>query len=364
MTFPSNPNDNDIHEAFGRRLKYKESTSTWEVVSSPAVAIETEAPAATTAVATSANLPLTGNQIGAMSYSQDTNTLYVWNGTGWFKIALVNTNPNITNNGGSATYELASDGTPTVVTLTANDPEGVPLTWSYAVTSGALEDTTVVNNGAVFTVTPGETAATFDLTFTASDGVNVDTSTISFFPTSPRKLWRLLSVTNPPNANLWDNDGIVNAKNGWWNGSTSVTAGLTLSSGPLQPGKWNAFAENSNPLLDSPLSVADAGPANGTLDPNVGGRSAFVLTAGRYVAVYFANEVTDITKMYHRTFQANRPGRIPPNTSLQYYNGNLSTAYDSSKWVTYATLTDESTFGWVIWNNISEGSTVVSISAV
>jgi hypothetical protein len=179
MTFPSNPNDNDIHEAFGRRLKYKESTSTWEVVSSPAVAIETEPPAATTAVATSANLPLTGNQIGAMSYSQDTNTLYVWNGTGWFKIALVNTNPTITD-GGLATYELARDGTPTVVTLTANDPEGVPLTWSYAVTSGALEDTTVTNEGAVFTIAPGETAATFDLTFTASDGVNIDTSSSSF----------------------------------------------------------------------------------------------------------------------------------------------------------------------------------------
>ena len=125
MTFPSNPNDNDIHTAFGRRLKYKGSTSTWEVVSSPSVAIETEAPVANTAVSSSSDLPLTGNEIGAMSYSQDTNTLYVWNGTGWFKIALVNTNPTITD-GGQATYELNSDGTPTVITLVANDPEGLP----------------------------------------------------------------------------------------------------------------------------------------------------------------------------------------------------------------------------------------------
>ena len=179
MTFPSNPNDNDIHTAFGRRLKYKGSTSTWEVVSSPSVAIETEAPVANTAVSSSSDLPLTGNEIGAMSYSQDTNTLYVWNGTGWFKIALVNTNPTITD-GGQATYELNSDGTPTVITLVANDPEGIPITWSYVVSSGSLEDTTVTNEGAVFTITPGEIAATFDLSFTASDGVNIDTSVSSF----------------------------------------------------------------------------------------------------------------------------------------------------------------------------------------
>jgi hypothetical protein len=179
MTFPSNPNDNDIHTAFGRRLKYKSSTSTWEVVSSPSVAIETESPVANTAVSSSSDLPLTGNEIGAMSYSQDTNTLYVWNGTGWFKIALVNTNPTITD-GGQATYELNSDGTPTVITLVANDPEGLPLTWSYAVSSGALEDTTISNTGAVFTITPGATAATFNLSFTASDGVNIDTSVSSF----------------------------------------------------------------------------------------------------------------------------------------------------------------------------------------
>jgi drug/metabolite transporter superfamily protein YnfA len=114
-----------------------------------------------------------------MSYVQESNRLYVWNGTGWFEIALVNTNPTITA-GGQATYELNNDGTPTVITLTANDPEEVPLTWSYAVSSGALEDTTITNVDNVFTITPGTIDATFNLTFTASDGVNIDTSVSSF----------------------------------------------------------------------------------------------------------------------------------------------------------------------------------------
>ena len=183
MTFPSNPNNNDIHTAFGRRLKYKSSTSTWEVVSSPSVAIETEAPVANTAVSSSSDLPLTGNEIGAMSYSQDTNTLYVWNGSGWFKIALVNTNPTITD-GGQAIYELNEDGTPTVITLTANDPEGIPLTWSYQVTTGTLGNTaTVSQNNNVFTVTPStneDDAGEFSITFSVTDGVNTTTTISSF----------------------------------------------------------------------------------------------------------------------------------------------------------------------------------------
>ena len=176
MTFPSNPNNNDIHTAFGRRLKYKESTSTWEVVSSPSVAIETEAPAATTAVSSSSDLPMSGNQIGAMSYSQDTNTLYVWNGSGWFKIALVNTNPTISG-GIESTYAVIPAGDPITITVTASDPEGVPLTWSHTVTSGTVEDTTITNVDNVFTITPGATTTSFNVTFTASDGVNTDTST-------------------------------------------------------------------------------------------------------------------------------------------------------------------------------------------
>ena len=179
MTFPSSPSDNDIHQAFGRRLKYKASKDVWEVVSSPLVATVTESAPKTESVAQASNLPMTGNEIGAMAYVSESNRLYVWNGSGWFEVALVNTTPTITT-GGQATYELNADGTPTVITLAANDPEGVPLTWSHAVSSGSLEDTTVTNVDNVFTVTPGTVVAVFDLTFTASDGVNIDTSASSF----------------------------------------------------------------------------------------------------------------------------------------------------------------------------------------
>ena len=81
-----------------------------------------------------ADIPLTNNVIGDQLYVAETNRLYIWNGSGWYNIALINTAPTITS-GANASYSLALDGTPTVITLTATDPEGIPITWSYAITS-------------------------------------------------------------------------------------------------------------------------------------------------------------------------------------------------------------------------------------
>lgn len=182
MSFPSNSNDNDIVERFGRRFRYKASKGAWDIVSSPIVVPTVEAVPTTSSVAQADNLPMSGNEVGAMAYVQESNRLYVWNGSGWFEVALVNTSPTITA-GGNANYSLDTTGTPTTITLTANDPEGVPITWSYSVTSGSLGGTTVSNVDNVFTITPSTNSAdagSFDLTFTASDGINIDTSISTF----------------------------------------------------------------------------------------------------------------------------------------------------------------------------------------
>ena len=179
MTFPSSPTNGQTTVEFGKTFVYSSASATWMPVSSPSTPTVRESIPTPIVVSTSLDLPMIGNSAGRTGYVSDTNRLYIWNGTGWFQIALVNTNPTITD-GGQATYELNPDGTPTVINLVANDPEGIPITWSYVVSSGSLEDTAVTNEGAVFTITPGEIAATFDLSFTASDGVNIDTSVSSF----------------------------------------------------------------------------------------------------------------------------------------------------------------------------------------
>ena len=146
--------------------------------------------------ATADLLPLSGFAAGDMAYVTATNRFYINNGSGWYSISLVNTNPNITSaqDAGSNTtpFTLATDGTATVITITAADPEGVPLTYGYSVTTGSLTNgggtTATVAQGTgsntnVFTVTPTTTeayAGNFTLTFTASDGINQATSANAF----------------------------------------------------------------------------------------------------------------------------------------------------------------------------------------
>lgn len=139
--------------------------------------------------ATADLLPLSGNSAGDMAYVTATNRFYINNGSGWYSVSLVNTNPNITSvqDAGSNTtpFTLATDGTATVITVTAADPEDIPLTYGYSVTSGSLNGSTVTqgtgSNTNVFTVTPHASQdATFTLTFTASDGINQATSANAF----------------------------------------------------------------------------------------------------------------------------------------------------------------------------------------
>jgi len=134
--------------------------------------------------ATVSALPLTGNTQGDMAHVTANNTLYFWNGSGWYKIALINTNPSIS--GANSGYVLAQDGTATTVTLVASDPEGIPITYSIASDTSGNIATVSQGTGAstnVFTITPSTNTAyagSFTLTFRASDGVNVATAASSF----------------------------------------------------------------------------------------------------------------------------------------------------------------------------------------
>lgn len=176
MAFPSSPSNGDLHTEFGRTFKYSSASNSWSVATPDAPVDNTPT---TQGYVDSASLPLADVVPGSKAFVEDGNKLFIFTGSGWFEIATVNTAPTITT-GADASYTLNSDGTPTVITLQATDPEGTPISWGYQVTSGSLEDTTVTNVGGQFTITPGSTEATFSLTFTASDGVNIDTSASSF----------------------------------------------------------------------------------------------------------------------------------------------------------------------------------------
>lgn len=124
-----------------------------------------------------------GVSVGDLRFVSETNRLYLWNGSGWYNVALVNQTPTITA-GGAGTYEFEQDGTPVVITLTANDPEGFPLTWGYQVTEGTLGNTaTVTQNENEFTITPTTNTdyeGSFTLSFTVTDGINIAYDVNSF----------------------------------------------------------------------------------------------------------------------------------------------------------------------------------------
>ena len=127
-------------------------------------------------------LPLSGNDAGDQAFVSENNRLYIWTGDGWYNIALVNTDPSIQANSYSSSYELSTEGTATTVTLIASDPEGVPITWTYA-NSGLGSIATITQSNNVFTITPtanAELGGTFSVTFKASDGVNLASATSEF----------------------------------------------------------------------------------------------------------------------------------------------------------------------------------------
>ena len=110
-----------------------------------------------------------------------TKQLFVYTGTAWYVIATMENESPTPITGANNIYSLPVGSTPTVLTLVSADPEGFALTWSYAVTSGALNGTTVGQADNVFTITPSDTdIADFSLTFSATDGEGIATYESSF----------------------------------------------------------------------------------------------------------------------------------------------------------------------------------------
>jgi len=116
----------------------------------------------------------TGMTTGDQAFVQENNKLYLYNGTGWYLVATVENAQPTTISGVESAYSLANDGTATVITAVSEDPEGFPLTWSYAVTTGSLGSTaTVSQTDNVFTITPSTDTANageFSITFSVTDG--------------------------------------------------------------------------------------------------------------------------------------------------------------------------------------------------
>lgn len=125
---------------------------------------------------------------GSMALVTETNRLYIWNGTGWYNIALVNTSPTLSTTPDS-NYTMDSTGASLTVTIVASDPEELPITYSY-LSDSASNFVSITQDSGVFTISSLTQAqldsngvssgGTFSITFRATDGVNIAPAVSSF----------------------------------------------------------------------------------------------------------------------------------------------------------------------------------------
>jgi len=157
------------------------------------VAGEVQAGGGTEIYATRADMPASNNEAGDQAYVTENNRLYIWNGSGWYNVALLNVAPSIQSvldsDSGTTPFSLATDGTATTITITAQDSDGDPVTYAAVTDVGFDGLATVSQADNVFTITPFSegvaTTTSGTITFTATDGVNsassgVQTFTLSF----------------------------------------------------------------------------------------------------------------------------------------------------------------------------------------
>ena len=120
---------------------------------------------------------------GSLAYTTSTGALYMSNGSGWYKITLVNTAPSITLSSTTATPNknaLTLD-----FTYTTTEPEGTPVTVSLAnsgiASTGNVAITHTTSNNHVRLVFDGTTTYEGDatVTLTVTDGVNTAAGTIT-----------------------------------------------------------------------------------------------------------------------------------------------------------------------------------------
>ena len=177
---------------------------------------------------------ITGMTAGQIALVTALNKVFMYTGSAWFLIATM-TNASPTDiTGVNATYALATDGSATVVTVASTDPEGFPLTFSSAVTTGSLTNgggataTLVQGTGAsknVFTITPSTVeayAGTFSITFSVTDGATGAVNAVSAFtlafslPTIANTV-RFAAIPSPAPFNDASNDnGAVACSASYW----------------------------------------------------------------------------------------------------------------------------------------------------
>ena len=211
IDFPSNPSNNELFIAQGKAMRYNANKNKWRQVTTLSsnqitdlenktigvsalsisgntlvvqkddssfanVSLAPFAGNILTNYASASQLPTTGLVAGSQVYVTDTDSLFITDGSGWYKIATVNLSPSLSL--GVSSISLGAGGS-IDINYTVTEPEDTPFTVTASATSSASITVHQANNTITFdnpTVATSET-----ITISATDGVNTvaDTLTMS-----------------------------------------------------------------------------------------------------------------------------------------------------------------------------------------
>ena len=269
-TAPTSPSAGDLwfkSDTGALYVYYTDADSSqWVGVSGPAGADGAAGAAGASASVSYANLaafPASPTE-GDIAYAQDTNALYVYDGSEWDRIASgSDESPHVTTEPPTS-HGLLADGSTSTITMVAEDPEGFDIEYGikYNTSGGTLpaqlaSATTINQSTGVYTFTPTTTtsnAGSFVTRLTASDGNRVTTRNVTVNLNFPVELTNLgggtvsgtggVTYTSPSgmvltastghyNATYYTLDNIFDgqtsgALNNYWLSSGSTTDTLTF----------------------------------------------------------------------------------------------------------------------------------------
>jgi len=172
----------------------------------------------------SAMLAISSPSVGDMVYRSDNSKLMMYNGTGWYVLATIQSTPTVSSvsqTTNSSTSTIAANGTfamtagqNTVVTIIGADAdEGTTLTHSATVTSGTQSNvlSSLTQSANVFTLAPSTSVGgTITIRFDVSDSTSTGNQSASFsisFISGPD----ISAGTQDGTSYNWTNNAVGNA---------------------------------------------------------------------------------------------------------------------------------------------------------
>ena len=175
VNFPSSPSNGTTHTEGTKTWTYDLAKTKWKL-NGPVAGLSIFGNTTSSVADTTALNAKTGMVATDQVYVEDINKVYKYSGSAWILVASLTNSPPPALNSLPKNIYLRVDGVANSVTLTETDPEGYPLTWSYAITTGSVGNICTINlTNNVLTFTPSTNSAhagSFGITISVTDHMN------------------------------------------------------------------------------------------------------------------------------------------------------------------------------------------------